>query len=179
MSVASRFGVMGLAVAPLQRLARIAGLLVLGSAAGFAQDRGVQIMDTGISGDFKVLASFTIVSRGDVPAAAKAEAGHLYVGDEASLNIRYKGAKLFNDEADLSCSLNSTRPDGEIEVIDCSDRLLFLDYPGTQGEYFIGFLALPTDPGGLWLADITVTDLVGGAAVTVEIRFQVHTEMEV
>jgi hypothetical protein len=179
MSVASRVNVMALAVGPRQPLAWIAGLLVLGSAAGFAQDPGVQITDIGVSGDFEVSASFTIVSRGDVPAAAQAEAGHLYVGDEASLDIRYKGAKLFEDAADLSCSLNSTRPDGEIEVIDCSDRLRFLDYPGTQGEYFIGFLALPTDPGGLWLADITVTDLVADLAVTVEIRFEVHTEVEV
>jgi hypothetical protein len=179
MSVRGRFSFMPLAAKPLQGLALIVGLAAVASTASLAQDREVQILDTGVSGDFEVSASFTIALRGDVPAAAKAEEGHLYLGDEAILKVSYKGAKLFGDWAKVRCALNGFRPDGDIDVIDCTSRIVTLDALGTEGEYSVGFSTVPTDPGGLWPTEITLTDKGSGATVTVEIRFWVHTEAEI
>jgi hypothetical protein len=165
----------------LQR--RLLASLLLASAVAapapsFAEDDEIQTTDSGISGEFEVSASFVVVSRGEVLAAAEADDGHLYLGDEGVLTVKFHGAKLFGDRASIRCRRRDMQPDGVINETDCTPEQVPFGTVGTQGEYRTEFIALATDPAGLWRTEVEFMDGRTGDAVVVEVSFQVHTGLE-
>ncbi|MCX7289414.1 MAG: hypothetical protein NTW20_18230 [Rhodobacterales bacterium] len=152
--------------------------VVAGPVASVADDQKIQTTDSAISGKFEVAASFDVVSRGERVAPAKADEGHLYLGDRAMLTVKYKGARQFGDRANSRCLLQDIPPTGVTNEKDCTPKQVPFGSMGMQGEYSIGFTALATDPSGLWRLSVEFEDESTGDVVVVEVRFWVHTELE-
>jgi hypothetical protein len=161
----------GKALAPLV-------VAVSGPVAGFADSQVIQTADSEVSGALEVSASFSVVSRGNTSAATTAGDGDLYIGDRAMLRLTYSGAKVFGDQADVTCLMLDHQPSGVTLERDCSPARVPFGAVGASGEYSIGFTVFPTDAPGLWITEVQFTDARTADSVTVEIKFRVHTELE-